>query len=168
VSVAEALWLAGRHGIHVDVSGADLILEADQAPPPSVLDAIRRHKAGIVALLASASDTWTAEDWQAFFDERAGIGEHDGGLSRAEAEAQAFECCIIEWLNRHPEPSYPGRCAWCGRLEPDDCALAPYGIENHGPTWLHDECWQPWHQDRRRRAAVALMKLGMPELGDRR
>ena len=30
---------------------------------------------------------WTEEDWQALFDERAGIMEFDGGLPRAEAEA---------------------------------------------------------------------------------
>jgi hypothetical protein len=31
------------------------------------------------------------EDWQAYFDERAGIREFDGGLPRAEAELRAFE-----------------------------------------------------------------------------
>jgi hypothetical protein len=32
----------------------------------------------------------TDKDWQAHFDERAGIAEFDGGLSRVEAEAQAL------------------------------------------------------------------------------
>jgi hypothetical protein len=32
---------------------------------------------------------WSLQDWQTFYDERAAIAEHDGGLSRAEAEAQA-------------------------------------------------------------------------------
>ena len=32
----------------------------------------------------------TDKDWQAYFDERAGIAEFDGGLSRVEAEAQAL------------------------------------------------------------------------------
>jgi hypothetical protein len=33
----------------------------------------------------------TNEDWQAYFDERAGIREFDGGLPRAEAERLAAE-----------------------------------------------------------------------------
>ncbi len=37
------------------------------------------------------SDPWTGEDWQAAFDERAGIMEFDGGLPRAKAEANAAE-----------------------------------------------------------------------------
>lgn len=43
-------------------------------------------------------EVWTAEDWQAFFDERAGIAEFDGGQSREQAEATAFECCVVEFI----------------------------------------------------------------------
>ena len=50
---------------------------------------------------------WSAEDWQVFFDERAGIAEFDGGLPRPEAEVQAFACCVSEWLNRNPVRSRP-------------------------------------------------------------
>lgn len=35
--------------------------------------------------------TWGAEDWQALFDERAGVLEFDGGHSRADAERMAAE-----------------------------------------------------------------------------
>ena len=62
----------------------------------------------------AGEDGWSGEDWRAFFDERAGIAEFSGGVSRKEAEAHAFACCVVEWLNRHPAPSPPGRCAWCG------------------------------------------------------
>ena len=34
---------------------------------------------------------WTAEDWAAYYDERAGIREFDAGLGRALAEAMAFK-----------------------------------------------------------------------------
>jgi hypothetical protein len=34
---------------------------------------------------------WDEEDWQAAFDERAGILEYDAGMSRADAEALAME-----------------------------------------------------------------------------
>ncbi len=61
-----------------------------------------------------------------FFDERAGIAEFDGGLPRADAEARAFECCVVKWLDRNPAPSTPGQCASCGRA---DAVVVPYGTE---------------------------------------
>jgi len=36
---------------------------------------LSRHKSGIVALLRPGRDGWSAEDWQVFFDERAGIAD---------------------------------------------------------------------------------------------
>jgi hypothetical protein len=70
----------------------------------------------------AAGDGWSAVDWLAFFDERAGIAEFDGGLPRA--EAQAFTCCVVEWLNRNPERSSPGYCLSCGdRAHADDPLL---------------------------------------------
>ena len=36
------------------------------------------------ALLRTGRDSWSGEDWRAFFDERAGIAEFDGGLPRLE------------------------------------------------------------------------------------
>ena len=77
------------------------MLEAPTPAARAVLDLLSRHKPGIVALLRPGRDGWSAEDWQVFFDERAGIAEFDGGLPRVEAEARAFACCVIEWLNRN-------------------------------------------------------------------
>ena len=42
-------------------------------------------------MLRPGGDGWSGEDWRAFFDERAGIAEFDGGLPRDQAEARAFE-----------------------------------------------------------------------------
>jgi hypothetical protein len=160
----------------VRASGGDITLAGDNIKlmvPVSLYEEavaeVRAQRGAVRCALKNETEApWDAEDYHALYEERAGIGEYDGCLSRAEAEAQAFECCIIEWLNRHPDLSAPGRCAWCGRRGSEEPGLAPFGTEDHGHTWLHDECWQRWHQDRRRRAAVALMKLGLPELGARR
>ena len=51
------------------------------------------NKAAIIGLLRPDKDGWSSWDWQLFFDERAGIAEFDGGLSRAAAEASAFTDC---------------------------------------------------------------------------
>ena len=52
----------------------------------------------------------------------------DRGLVREEEEPagksvdqqfkhRTLEACIVEWLNQHPAPSMPQRCAWCGKPE---------------------------------------------------
>ena len=108
---------------------------------------------------------WSAEDWRARFDERAGFLEHDGGLLRARAEFQAFDCCVVEWLNQHPAPSAPGRCAWCGRPESPGAVVVPFGTEPGAHAWLHADCWPAWYQSRGREAAMALRKMGIAPSG---
>jgi hypothetical protein len=82
-------------------------------------------------------------------------------MPRTDAEAQAFECCIIEWLNRNPTPSGAGRCAWCGQTEANGAVVVPYGTEPETHTWLHAECWPTWHETRRARAKEALIRMGI-------
>ena len=137
-------------GIRVGIDGESLTLEAPVAPPTAVLDLLSRHKADIVALLRSTKGGWSAEDWHAFYAERIGIAGADGGLSRAEAEGQAFGCCVTEWLNRNPVQSLPGRCALCGRTGSPDAAVLPFGTAMRGHAWLHAECWPVWYRGRQR------------------
>jgi hypothetical protein len=99
MSASEALSAAQLAGVAVSVEGDTLKLRAAAPPPRTVLDALARHHAGVVALLRS-TDAWTAEDWQVFFRERAGIAEFDGGLRRDQAEGLAFWCCVAEWIDR--------------------------------------------------------------------
>ncbi len=76
--------------------------------------AIGRGHVGQVVTSPERDGDWDAEDWRTHFDERAGIAEHDGGLSRAEADHQAFACCVVEWQWRNAPPaSGPAWCAHC-------------------------------------------------------
>ena len=59
----------------------------------------------IFALLRPRCSGWSGEDWLAFFDERAGVAEFDGGLTRVQAEVGAYADCIAEWLGRSPHCS---------------------------------------------------------------
>jgi hypothetical protein len=161
MSAAEALRAARTAGIELEVDGNDLLWEAASEPPAIVLDGLSRHKAEIVVMLRPGRDGWSAEDWRLFFEERAGIAEFDGGLPRAAAEAQAFECCIVECLNRNPAPSTLGRCASCGRAESYDAVVVPFGTEPGTHTWLHTECWPAWHAKRRIEAAASLKSMGI-------
>ena len=136
-------------------------MEASVQPPAAVIDLLSRHKAEVVVLLRPAEDGWSAEDWQVFFEERAGIVEFDGGLPRAEAEAQAFACCVVEWLNRNPERSPAGRCLGCGDREHAHDPLLPYGVEPAGYVWLHSRCWPTWYAARQAKAVSTLTAMGI-------
>ena len=143
------------------IDGDALTLEAASAPPPAVLDLLARHKAGIIALLRPANDGWSGEDWLAFFDERAGIAEFDDGLPRQEAEARAFECCVVQWLNRNPARSPSGRCLGCGGSEHAHDKLPPFVTEPVGHAWLHLRCWDAWHAGQKAEAVAALLAFGI-------
>ena len=163
---AEALHAAQAANVHVGLEGTDLMLRAPAPPPAAVLDALKRHKPGIVALLRRTKSSWTATDWQAFFHERAGIAEHDGDLPRHEAEALAFEHCVVEWLMRHSVRSNPGTCLRCGRVEDEQGIVLPFGIEASGHAWLHFDCWPAWYSQRRAEAITALATLGISAPSD--
>ena len=100
MSAVEALRAARALGVELTIEGNDLLLEAASEPPPATVEALVRHKAEILKLLRLSEVVWSPEDWQLYFEERAAIAEFAGGLPRADAEAQAFECCVVEWLVR--------------------------------------------------------------------
>ncbi len=131
--------------------------------PDKLVAELRLHKAEVMAFLQDRKAAWTPEDWRAFFDERAGIAEHDGGLPRADAEQRAYECCIVEWLWRHPPPaSGPERCAHCGQPlgEPGRNGV-PFLTGDGGHVWLHGGCHGDWTAQRRAEAMTALTILGL-------
>lgn len=161
MSAPEALKAARAAGVRLGIDGDNVTLEAATAPPPALLDLLSRHKADVAALLRVGRDGWSGEDWLAYFDERAGIAEFDGGLPRGEAEARVFDCCVVEWLNRNPVRSPPGRCLGCGQTDHSHDPLLPFGTESSGHAWLHSRCWPAWHAGRKAEAVAALAKLGI-------
>lgn len=159
MSPAQALKAARNAGIAVLLDGDDLVPEAAAQPSAAILDLLSRHKPEIMALLRPGQDGWSADDWQLFFDERVGIAEFDGGLSRAEAEARAFACCVAEWLSRNPH-SPPGRCCSCGGYEPSHYRLLPIAIGSAGEVWLHRGCSSARYAGRKAEAIAALATMG--------
>jgi hypothetical protein len=147
-------------GVSVALDGTNLRVSAKRKPPAPILDDLRKHKAEIITLLAHGSDSWSPEDWRTFYDERAAIAQYDGCQTREQAERAGFKYCIVEWLDRHPQSSDPGRCAWCGQPDTGH-AVVPFGTENQGHTWLHPSCWEVWHRDRREKAQRALAAMGL-------
>ena len=162
MTATEAIDAARAAKIEISVDGDDLVVDASVPPPVAILDLLFRHKAAIVVLLRPGSDGWSGEEWREFFDGRAGIAEFDGGLPRDQAEAQAFSCCVGEWLHRNPARSPSGRCDHCGQpkgmLLP---YLTGYSVKDPGHTWLHQECSRAWHQAHRAKAVSALVAMGI-------
>jgi hypothetical protein len=141
-------------------------LAADSAPA-SYLDAGERLQCQRpvsvtgVAPLHTERESWSGEGWRAFFDERAGIAEFDGGLPRQQAKARAFACCVAEWLNRNPVRSSPDSCLRCGNAEQGHDPLLPFGTETTGHAWLHSQCWSAWSAARQAEAVAALEAMGI-------
>jgi hypothetical protein len=161
MSVANVVMEARAAGIQLRVEGDNLLLEAPAAPSPSVLEQLSLHKPAILLWFQPGVDGWSADDWYAYFGERAGIAEFDGGLPRSVAEAQAFACCVTEWMNRNPETSSPEQCVVCGGGDSANDPLLPFGVEPDGHAWLHSRCWQGWYERREADAAIALAKMGI-------
>lgn len=93
--------------------------------------------------------------WRDYFEERAAIREHDGGMSRADAEARARADCVARWRALNPLPaSGDGACVQCGKARPDTPVLA-----RGGHAWLHRECWAPMNAARNEMAFAAVRAL---------
>jgi hypothetical protein len=161
MSAVEALRAAHVAGIQLSVDGEDLVLTASVPPPGAVINLLACLKTEVLALLRPTEDGWSAEDWHVFFDERAGMVEFDAGLPRAEAEAQAFACCVTEWLNHNPAYSPAGQCLGCGNPEYAHDPLLPFGTESTGHAWLHSHCWPTWYEVRKAKAVTALAAMGI-------
>jgi hypothetical protein len=160
VNAILAIAEARAAGVELGLDGDALALEASSPPPPAVIESLSRHKAEIIALLRPADDGWSALDWWTFFCERTRMAAVHG-LTGIEAEARAFDCCVVEWLNRNPVRSPPGRCSGCGQAEHSDDPLLPFGTEPTGRAWLHSRCWPAWHAARKAEAIAALAQLGI-------
>jgi hypothetical protein len=105
-------------------------------------------------------DTWGADDWRAFFDERAGIREFDGRLPRLEAERLALADCAEHWLQRNsPAPHGPENGCWqCGGAGTEADGADPLTSRNcrGGVFWIHPRCWADYDA-----AAAAAAKAAL-------
>jgi hypothetical protein len=106
---------------------------------------------------------WDAEDWRVFYDERAGIAEYDGGLSRPDAEARAWECCVADWQNRvAPIIASADKCPVCNRpVGPVEGGAIPVARPGGGHVWLHRGCHAQFLIRRRVEARRALEAMGL-------
>lgn len=89
MGAVELLRDLGAVGISVAVRGDKLMVRPASRLTDPYRAALRAIKVDVIALLKT-SDIWDDAEVEAY-EERAGIMEFDGGLTRAEAEAAARE-----------------------------------------------------------------------------
>ena len=166
MNAVQALEAARAAGITIALDGDDLMLQASAQPPEDVLELLSHHKPGIVVLLRP-DRSWTAEDWRALYDERAGIAEIDGGYravrrkrrpsspvsSNGSAEIMTAPCLDGVWVGVvHAQVSgHP---------------VVPFGVEPGSHAWLHAKCWAAWHARRKAMAVAALASMGIEAPAD--
>lgn len=126
MSAAQVLAAAHAAGLRVSVNGGDLELEAVTPPPEPLLLELKRSKVELLQLLS------------------------------AQAADRKGKRQIVGWLDAHPEPSEPGRCAWCGWSETASSVVVPFGTRTH--IWLHPECWGPWRAQRLEKAEGTMRR----------
>ncbi len=161
MSVQEALKMARIAGIEFELDGNDLLLDAQVSPSVAVLDVLKHHKNGIVALLRLETEKWKPEDWQNFYNERVAFLEQDRNFHRDDADQQAYEATINLWLNiTSPQNLDENYCAECGehigRIGQD---AVPFLTGGGGNAWLHHGCHAAWVARRRQQAVVALQAM---------
>jgi hypothetical protein len=163
MSAATLLQDLEKRGVRFAARAADLVIEGPaDALTDELVSRLRACKSELLALLQSAGHDgqWTAADWQAYFDERAGVREHDGRLPRAEAERLAFEDAVAHWLRLNPASASNPRhgCIHCGRSDDTGNTLLPV-LAPDGHVWVHNGCWEAWHSARTRLARLQLKEV---------
>jgi hypothetical protein len=150
----ELLYDLAAIGATIEMAENRIILRAGPtAIPGTLVRRIREAKRDLMAALTARKDhaaSRTDQDRQR--EEKQPAPENAGQTCRDRTP----ESLIIHWLDEHPAPFPPGRCAWCGSPESLGAMVVPFGTEPGTHTWLHPECWSPWHRARRAEASTAL------------
>ena len=137
-------------GATIEVARDRLILRAGlTAIPATLVSRVREAKADLMATLAARKDRTEVQQ------------KRIGNPPRPQLKDQTFEANIVDWLDQHPAPSPPGRCARCGRPGSLNAVVLPFGTEPGTHTWLHAECWPGWHRARRAEAIAALQAMSI-------
>src|SRR5260370_18565349 len=99
LSPVEVVAKAPAHRLNVFTVGERLVVRGLANADSGLVDVLLRRKAELMPLLVLDADE------REYFEERAGIAEYDGGLSRCEAEWLAWE---EVWANRRSNHAGPG------------------------------------------------------------
>jgi hypothetical protein len=101
-----------------------------------------------------------AHRWFRRFEDRTIVVQRVHNLPQAEAEREAFQHLVIEYLNETHPNTNPRVCAHCGAPDLPLTPTLPFGVlERH--AWLHQRCWAAWRERRRNEAIAVLAAMGL-------
>jgi hypothetical protein len=134
---AEAIALARRCGVTLGVFLGKLRVYSEGEPDESLVRLLRDNKQAVVdAILAAETES---DHWRRVLAEKTQTIMMIRGLSRHDAEREAFEHVVIEFLNETRPNSDLTRCAHCCGPETPDATLLPIGWGDRH-AWLHQGC----------------------------
>ena len=84
------------------------------------------------------------------------------GLSRLDAEADAFGHVVIDYLNETHPKTDPRVCAHCRGPDLPLTPTLPFGVGDRH-AWLHQRCRDRWAERRRVEAVATLAGMGIAE-----
>jgi hypothetical protein len=157
---AEAIAVARTRGVALAVFLDKLRVYSEGEPDESLIRLLRDNKQVVMdAILAVETES---DRRRRVLAEKVETIMQLRGLSRPDAEHEAFKHVLIEYLNAtHPDTD-PNRCAHCRGPETPDATPLPIGVgERH--AWLHQRCRDRWAESRRKAAVEALAAIGIRE-----
>jgi len=155
--------------IHLTVSGSGLRYRCPRgAMTPGLRATLKARKPELISALrlnkpVPKLDSWRAEDWKAYYAERAGIYEFDAHLPRRKAELRAIEDTTAEWLRRRPIDAEPSACAWCHKQDIGEHDIRVVEYRSGGNLWAHGGCWPALRDTWVFEADMALHAMGVRE-----
>jgi hypothetical protein len=126
MNTARLLEAARAAGLALVVEGGNIVIEADDDPPPELIAELRQHKAQLIAALGCSSGSpeppeteWISETadslrWHNLYAERTGHWFH-GGRRWHEAEALAWGELEDRWNLAYGQRVSSDLCAGCRR-----------------------------------------------------
>ena len=150
--------LVGR-GVQVEVHGTNLIVDGPaDALPDELIDRLTALKAELLGLpgwccqRAALGGCRLAE---AYFDERAAMREHEGGLSAPKPSQLLRMRSLTGSAFIRPWPPIRGTAASVVAEQAETGNTLLPVLAPGGHVWVHDRCCDRWHAARRREACAA-------------
>jgi hypothetical protein len=155
---AEAIALARRRGVTLGVFLGKLRVYSEGEPDESLVRLLRDNKQAVVdEILAAETES---NRWRRVLAEKIETVMTIRGLPRPDAEREAFDIVLVEFLNATRPDTDPNLCARCGGPETSDATLLPIGWGDRH-VWLHPGCLDPWRAQRGLKAEDDLARLGV-------
>jgi hypothetical protein len=137
VTGAEAIALAKRGGVTLGVFLGKLRVYSEGRPDESLVGLLRNNKQAVMDAILAAETEY--DRWRRALAEKVETITQLRGLTRPDAEREAFQHIVVEYLNETHPNTDPARCAYCGGPETSAATLLPFGVgERH--VWLHSGC----------------------------